>query len=524
MAETTSSGVLASTINDGASASLVDTIMSRLEAVDASVNDTVAHEDMKGQQDMVRAVEAWMEDVKVCAQREASRTLSSSATHGLQPSLEETATSKGIQHHDQAKEVSSIPYFLFMYLWEMQQEHDRVTVRRSALFFSSLLLQKSKDCRLYLEQESHLVDWVSNIVAGGKIWKDPDKAALHLPLLQGEALSLLSYLLDNGYGRLYPKIGVASKSLRHQCPNSNVVQVPDLGGMATWRKLRDVALLHGDEEIDRVGKLLQRANGYLEILVPRFGRGNDGETAIFTDHEKQHGHDVDVVDNDNDNDEDEESNIDWEDGDGLDDKGESMFGGTTSPEMHISAVDKTMAAMESAGTILLRGGELEIEFGAQANEGLYSNTVDDGPSSTVQNPTVRKKLEKCIQKLSQNHLPRQTAWLEGLRNADTLVMTFSSLVSMSSQSRKQRLDLVERLSELKQQITNTISSASRLRIDVMKQQLQQQQQEAIPLSSRIVAPRMLGEIVNGRFGHLRRHIRKKKQAGTTRIQIKCPSR
>jgi hypothetical protein len=68
--------------------------------------------------------------------------------------------------------------------------------------------------------------------------------------------------------------------------------------------------------------------------------------------------------------------------------------------------------------------------------------------STVQNLAVRENLEKCIKKLSRSHLPGQTAWLEGLWNADALVVTSSSLVSMSSESRKQHLHLVERRSEL----------------------------------------------------------------------------
>jgi hypothetical protein len=550
------SGASSSTINHSAAISstrpgaIVDTIMNRLEAADAvSVNDTaVLSEERRIRQDMKRAVEVWIEDVKVRARRDASRTslprsssTRSTSCPGLYPSIEETATTSNnvIQHQDQAKEMPSIPYSLFTYLWEMQQHHDRVPVRRSALLLSSLLLQKSKFCRLHLEQESHIADWVTNIVAERRVWKDPNKATLHLPLLQGEAISLLSYLLDNGYGRVYPKIGVAYTSLRHQCPNLDVVPMSGIGGMATWRKFRDIALLYGEKEIERVDKLLQRANRYLEVLVPRVGIiGNDTETTtttFLTDRKpQQSGHDSDDVDKDNENNDadEEESDVDWEDGDGLEENGGAMFGGRTNQAMHISAVDKTMAAMESAGTILLRGGELEIEFGAQTCDGNYSNTItddgdDNGPPRTVLDPKVRKNLEKCIQKLSRNHLPRLTAWLEGLRNADILVMTSSSLVSMSSESRKQRLDLVERLSEVKQQIANTLSSASRLNLDVTKlqqQQQQQQQRDATDPSPRIIAPRMLGDNAHGRFGHLLGQKQKKKKAGTGRIQIKCPSR
>jgi len=213
---------------------MYDKIMNRMEESSASaisLSATNVNED-ESQNKFVQAVESWIDHVKLIAQRKHRRE----SSHQNQ-TLNEIVTTDGLQ-----KEKKPIPYSLFLYLWELQQKHNRVAVRRSALLLSGLLLQKSKDCRFHLDQDTCLADWVSNIIAHDMmVWKNKDRAVRELPLLHREAISLLDNLIHKGYGSMYAKLGVASKNLKSRCSFEGSFDESDC--MIKWRKLRDVALL-----------------------------------------------------------------------------------------------------------------------------------------------------------------------------------------------------------------------------------------------------------------------------------------
>jgi hypothetical protein len=392
-----------------------DSLMNRVETATQQPSDAAREEEERLNR-LNAALGKWLETLKRFARGK--------------PAISEDAESS-------SKAASmSVPYACFVYLWQLQQDHPRVPVRRAALLLSGPLLQKSRDCRFHLEQDSNLSTWISNIaVEGGgtntPIWKNPEQAKKQLPLLQKEAFWLLSYLVDEGYAELYPKLGVAQQRLAQQCPNLNLEDSADVSEMATRRRLRDIALEHGGKEIKRVQKILHQCHACLEILVPRIGVETNA---------------VEKDDSDDDDDD-----IDWDDGDNF---GEGDIQ-TASESDHLAAVERTLATMKSSGG--LRGGEIEIDL---ARTDAVTGTGDEAPV----NLEMLSKLENHTKVLAGRHLPRLTRWLDGLVNADNLVVGASSLVSLPASTAKQRKDLVDQLSGLKQEASSIISSASRLDI------------------------------------------------------------
>jgi hypothetical protein len=501
-----------------------DTIMNRMESSSASaISSSSSTTNDELQNKFVQAVQSWIDHVKYLAQRE-HREPSQNQT------LEETTTSSSnnngllqAEEQQKKKEKKPIPYSMFLYLWEMQQQHNRVAVRRSALLLSALLLQKSKDCRFYIDQDTCLADWVTNIFAANNltvVWKNPDRAVRELPLLHREALSLLDHLIHKGYGRIYAKLGVAAKNLKRQCTSLNVSEESDSttpNSMAIWRKLRDIALLNGEKEIQKVEKLLIRADTCLEILVPRIGGIDDqlpDESRRRTNedqHKENKSEDHNNVIDDSDDDSDDDSGIDWEDGDDVE-KGK-LSSAKDEQYSHLSAVEMTISAMEASGT----HEELEINFDRRVNEEeCEDNTADN----------IRKKLEMTIQKLASRHLIRLSAWLDGLRNSDSLVlMDSASLVSLSSKSIELRLKLIKRLSVLKEDVTRVLSSASRLNIQVDKRKEQDQAHIGAvatqnPSVSGLLPPQGIGDAGGRiRFETSRKRKQKSRQCRPRIIQI-----
>ncbi|KAG7355890.1 hypothetical protein IV203_000576 [Nitzschia inconspicua] len=487
--------------------------MRRIESAAATAEqDSTADSDAQERQnDMQKAVEQWMEEVKHFARKKPAPLQSttrnndsttSNSSHGPQPEI---------------RERPSVPYAAFLYLWDMQQEHDRVAVRRATLFLSSLLLQKSKDCRQHLELESNLAGWVSNIVGDGVLWKNPDRSKKELPLLHVEAYATLSYLLENGFGMLYPKIGVAAKWLRHQSPQLESNEVATSTSMPELRYFRDLAIRYGKEEIRRVNKLIAKADDCLEILVPRMGVHSEslpsrGGTTGSNGVAQQRNNDTDDRELTEGNSSDEESDIEWEEGDNPKEK---MACIDLDHESHISAVDRTMAVMQAAGATTFRGGELEIDLDAPVLDMQTGETA----TNHEQNALARKKLVKYMKQLTTRHLSRLTLWLDGLRNADGLVLQSgsSSLVSLPSKNASLRLDLLQQLSVAKQEVSRVLSSALRLNIDAEKTEAKDAEVATRPIG---VSP---GGIKNTRFHKLLRQARPKANRAnqSSRIQIKC---
>ena len=220
-------------------------------------------------------------------------------------------------------------------------------------------------------------------------------------------------------------------------------------------------------------------------------------------------------DEDDDGDDDDDGAIDWEEGEPnsnsrtTDDSTTHTAASTVShhqkTQQHLSAVERTIATMQATGT----REELEVDFDAgrrkrprRSNDGgdnlddCDDNDHDDDDdddnvheeynnetmTTTVRTKQAEAKVQRIIQKLATRHLLRLSAWLDGLRNSDGLVLlprdtstdtttttitnaSSSSLVALSAQQQEHRLFLIQKFAGLKDEMTRLMASvASHLQI------------------------------------------------------------
>jgi len=133
--------------------------------------------------------------------------------------------------------------------------------------------------------------------------------------------------------------------------------------------------------------MLERADGYFRILVPRFGGFNTDRFGMNQTNEKREAtgeaerntidsnNSENDVDQDGDEDDDDEDSIDWEEGDtGVSDSenfNESTHDITSDfhsdePNSHQAAVEQTMDIMGRAGGLL--DGNLAVQVGGKSME------------------------------------------------------------------------------------------------------------------------------------------------------------
>ena len=460
---------------------LLDSLMERMASATGSTTNPEEDELSKRRQAANDALGRWIESVKRFTKSEAWR-------RQKREQAMDAATSIDTKDSELKTASASAPYACFLYLWDLQQTHERIAVRRASLYLTGMLLQRSKDCRFHLEHEENLGQWLQLTLFN----YHPVKAGGDLPFFQLEADFWLNYLVKNGYGRIYPKIQVALQRLRQRCPHleamsNDLYNVSDasFSSMNDLRRIRDAALAYGDKEIKNVEKWLRRADVCMEILVPRLvtdtvsasasitasGESSKDSIEARTNHIDGHENgtatiakNADNGDDDYDKFDDEEDDIDWEDGcaescdDGIAEKSLSNL-------EHFRAVERTLAAMEeSAGG--LRSGGIEIDFRDNPLKNA-DDEIDMKRSDAVsdeERDSAFIKLNKCGSVLEKTHKPRLTIWLEGLTNADNLVVSRRSLVSLPSGLATKRTELANRLAELLRSIAGVLSSAQKLRL------------------------------------------------------------
>lgn len=432
---------------------VLDSLMQRMEAATESTATQESQDWQERKQELNLSVTRWLESLKRFAK-------------SSQRKRDDAANMITNDDDEVNKPRISVPYACFLYLWELQQTHERVAVRRAGVYLSGLLLQRSKDCRFHLEQEDYLDRWMKKTLLN----YNPTKSKEDLPLLQFEADYWLNHLIQKGFAQFYPKVRVASQRLRQQCNHIGALDpvstptpsltVSTFSSMADWRRIRDIALEHADKEISHVEKLIQRSHFYLEILVPRLGVVRPSEKYY-----QQHSTPIQGKFSGKANQEevhDEDDDIEWEDGeDNFDD-------GTRNIPLpnfeHFSAVERTLEAMKSAGG--LRGGGIEIDF--RNNSKRKEEEEFDRPKDTMVEQERSRALEnfqKCVCHLARRHMPRLTVWLEGLTNADNLVIGSTALVSLPSTTSTRCHELINQLAELKQTVSDVLNSATKLDIN-----------------------------------------------------------
>ena len=330
----------------------------------------------------------------------------------------------------------------FLYIWELQTNHKKPIVRRTSLHLCGhLLLAHEGECQTRWIHNS-LLEWISLVVEDPSI---PDKYRSQVPLWQKEAYQWLGRLLE---GRKHPKLQVAMRLLRQRCPAilSDSNNTGETKRMPDWRRIRDVALKHGDREIQVVEKLLRKAQRCLEMIMPRMtadnGSSEEKETANFALTAK--GQAEKSIQNDSEDDESDDDDIDWEDGD---EEGQ-----------HAAAVEQTLALMQTTG--VLQGGDVEINLGISKND---DGDIEEATTEAL--AETKRKLQKTIQSLSARHLPCLTTWLSALVESDALVLRgLSSLIAMTADESVKRQQLQTRLIGLKSEVASVLNAASTLDI------------------------------------------------------------
>ena len=507
--EDTTAATLGTTDSTTTSLTVINNLMDRIQA---TADSTRSNEELilrqQQQQDlqtrMESAIEAWLEMVKRYSRndnraREEQQKQESTLTC-TEGNNNDTSTSNSKRNPSSKSDRPSVALSCFLYAWRLQLEHGRVAPRRASLHLCGLLLEKSRDCRFHLAQDENLDTWIAALTCTpDTAWKNLEQAKQQLPYWQREAEMLLSFLVEQrGYGTLYPKLGVAHKRLRQLLPNifttTNPNNISDAshnsgsnsGNMIDWRQSRDIALKNGPKEIKRVEKLIERVYGCFDVLVPRVGseyhvppiaRHPSGNTSTKP---PEQGSAVATFAGDDDDDD-----IDWEDGDDEEDAHQIGIDDTDhepqSKESHVKAVEATLAAMEASGG--LRGGEIEIEFGQGGTDRSDTHvrrqhlhvlppataTMQPQGSNNQYSSETMEALQKYVRLLNDRHMPRLSAWVEGLTNSDNLTPTLngsrevsSALVSLGADTVRRRHELLEQLANLKKTVASVLSSAMKL--------------------------------------------------------------
>jgi hypothetical protein len=315
--------------------------------------------------------------------------------------------------------------------------------RRAALHLGSQLLWKSSDCRhWFLESAKKLLDFIENITQssaslGGRV---SAVEANEWQLLQQESYMLLFELTNRGYHTLYPTLTVGLQRFLQQCPRVASTTDNDQPHMGNWRRNRDIALEHYQREDQKIKKLLQIAHRCFDILVPRFAEGATPHVTNLTEED--------------DIDDDDDCAIDWEDADSL----PCVENERKGLAAHASAVERTLAMMQS--TASLQDGGIAINLTTADSLQAFSPAVETVPDSIW---NAKQDLIRCVTILMTRHLPRISAWLEGLTNADSLATSSKgSLVALGRVKLKQRADATQSLLNNKQAIAAVVASANKL--------------------------------------------------------------
>ena len=378
-------------------------------------------------------------------------------------------------------------------------------LRRSALAISHEILTRSRDARSFFARGQCLLDFVRMIegveyeqvmaVVGedekGRDDNDGGRSRGQLSpraLFQLEAIELI-HDMSTKYGNLYTEFMVASRLLGDVSTNLTMqhhhynIRHEDRGNAApenaepgmvssqqqqhvnnnarTLRNERNNALEYGPRACQILERMIERADIYFRILVPRFGGFN---TSIESIHKRDTGND------DDDDDDVDDGSIDWEEGDVellIDDAEHNIVGINND---HQAAVSHTLAVMEKTGALL--EGALAIQVHGDKSEADV-NLPATGQDHVPDDVSARKKLQNLVVKLS-HRLSRMNQWIFALSYADgmderTVIDPITprpliSLVLLSEEKRAVRSMILQRMMKVRGEIECVLHSASKLGI------------------------------------------------------------
>ncbi|KAL7532890.1 hypothetical protein ACHAXR_009354 [Thalassiosira sp. AJA248-18] len=430
-------------------------------------------------------------------------------------------------------------------------------LRRSALALSREILVRSSDARTFLASGQCLLDFVSMVESvendhavveeGGE---HNDEAApssssnVMSPksLFQLEAMELIHHL-GIKFGRFYTQFTVASRLLgdvsvnfsMDNSLNNNDGNNGEGGGrqhssqrvnMRILRRERDVALECGPKACQSLERMVERADQYFRVLVPRYGgfnaeptdthdsqisgkdsAGNDdsGDSKPTDESCGLDPYNKNDADYDDGEDDEDDDSIDWEEGevvlsdsdhcnenshDTSSDFHSDKPNNHSSSFDHQAAVEETMDIMGRGGALL--DGKLAVQVGGSKSMELETTTmrVTDETLSNLATTTTsqpadahakapRLKLQNMVQKFSTHRLPRLNRWIHALSRADgmeerqvldpaTAVNPDNkgpiSLVLLSEEKRAMRGELLRRMLRVREEIEGVLRSAATLGI------------------------------------------------------------
>jgi len=367
----------------------------------------------------------------------------------------------------------------------------KLTTRRASLQLTGELLRRSSNCReCFTKAECirrflNFVGNVSNEKCSG------DRRNFTAESIQRDSLVLLDGLSIK-FGEFYPRLAVAARYLKERTgvvmchkPADMDEEITGSVGMVNLRRIRNIALQCGERECTRVRRILDRADGCFEVLVPCFQQENrPGLVAALGEKESvtvgtECGNKSDLATWSDDD-------VDWEEGEGIADSASCSDGADSNISDlaraatavdHEQAVDRTMVMMRSAGVM---GDGLEINFDSdRKEEELFVGAMhnDGGTSRSAAEDSARATLQKCVESLS-HHFTRLGHWVDSLVSADNMVdqersqndslasnaFTASSLVLMPAALRQKRSQLLRSLVNLKSEVSRCLAAASKLSI------------------------------------------------------------
>lgn len=311
-------------------------------------------------------------------------------------------------------------------------ESTKLVLRNAAFRVCRGLVEERNDCRLAFANKIKIIvdaigDADKHLRKFPKIGSPP-----HVVLYQRESLIFINDIAQR-FPSIRPTLMIAARyleeqkhiSLGNESAESSFKRKSN-SGLAELRRIRDLALLNTDKEVEKVRKLLIKVDACFEVLVPRFGHeSGQAKTKLLLEatlHPTKNDIDVNqelVLDYDEVSDNDEED-IDWEDGDNGSEGGEGgdqdmsqIQLNEDDPEEHRMRVERTLAVMKQSGAL--------------QNDGTIGISMDGEQNRIHQKPFMadedlqkyRELLDKCIQKLSKRR-DRISLWIDAILAADNM--------------------------------------------------------------------------------------------------------
>ena len=314
-------------------------------------------------------------------------------------------------------------------------ESTKIILRNAAFRVCRGLVEERNDCQIVFANKIKIIvdaigDADKHLRKFPKIGSPP-----HVVLFQREALIFINDIAQR-FPSIRPTLMIAARYLEEQKHISignesaeSLLKRKSNSGLAELRRIRDLALLNTDKEVEKVRKLLIKVDACFEVLVPRFGHesGQTKTKLLLEDKLHSTNNDIDVnqelvLDYDEvSDDDDDEEDIDWEDGDNSSQGGGGEGDQTMSqiqlneddPEEHKMRVERTLAVMKQSGA-LQNDGTIGISMDREQN-GIHQQTC----MADEDLQRHRELLGKCIQKLSKRR-DRISLWIDAILAADNM--------------------------------------------------------------------------------------------------------